>query len=53
MEKILYLWYYEERGRKTISGAVLAETWDDAIKKTKEYLKYQFEDINGKMNLIT
>lgn len=53
MEKIMYRWYYEEEGKTTISGVVLAETWDDAIEKTKEYLKHQFDDINGKMNFIT
>ena len=53
MEKIMYRWYYEEEGKTTISGVVLAETWDDAVEKTKEYLKHQFDDINEKMNFIT
>lgn len=53
MENIMYRWIYKEEGKTTISGVVLAETWDDAVEKTKEYLKNQFDDINGKMNLIT
>ncbi len=53
MGKIMYRWVYKEDGKTTISGVVLAETWDDAVEKTKEYLKHQFDDINGKMNLIT
>ena len=53
MEKIMYRWYYEEDDKKTISGVVLAETWDDAVEKTKEYLRHQFNDINGEMNFIT
>lgn len=53
MEKIMYLWYYKEKGKTTISGVVLAKTWNGAIEKTKEYLKHQFDDINGKMNFIT
>lgn len=53
MKKIMYLWHYEEKGKTTISGVVLAKTWDEAIERTKEYLKHQFDDINGKMNFIT
>ena len=53
MENIMYRWYYKEEGKKTISGVVLAETWDDAVEKTKEYLEHQFDDINGEMNFIT
>lgn len=53
MKKIMYRWIYKEEGKTTISGVVLAETWDDAVKKTKEYLENQFDDINGKMNLVT
>lgn len=53
MEKIMYRWFYKEEGKTTISGVVLAETWDDAVEKTKEYLEHQFDDINGKMNLVT
>ena len=53
MEKIMYRWYYKEEGKATISGVVLAETWDDAVEKTKEYLEHQFNDINGKMSFIT
>lgn len=53
MKNIMYRWYYKEYGKTTISGVVLAETWDDAVEKTKEYLKHQFDDINGKMNLVT
>ena len=53
MRNIMYRWYYEEEGKKTISGVVLAKTWDYAVKKTKEYLKHQFEDLNGEMNFIT
>ena len=53
MEKIMYRWYYDEYGKTTISGVVLAETWDDAVEKTKEYLRHQFDDINGKMSFIT
>lgn len=53
MENIMYRWIYKEEGKTTISGVVLAETWDDAVEKTKEYLEHQFDDINGKMNLIT
>lgn len=52
MEKIMYRWYYKEEGKTTISGVVLAKTWDDAVEKTKEYLEHQFDDINGKMNLV-
>ena len=36
MGKIMYRWYYKEEGKVTISGVVLAETWDDAVEKTKE-----------------
>lgn len=53
MRNIMYRWYYEEEGKTTISGVVLAKTWDDAVKKTKEYLEHQFDDINGEMNFIT
>jgi len=53
MGKIMYRWYYKEDGKTTISGVVLAETWDDAVEKTKEYLKHQFDDINGEMNFVT
>lgn len=53
MKNIMYRWIYREEGKTTISGVVLAETWDDAVEKTKEYLKHQFDDINGKMNFIT
>lgn len=53
MKNIMYRWYYEEEGKTTISGVVLAETWDGAVEKTKEYLKRQFDDINGEMNFIT
>ena len=53
MGKIMYRGYYKEDGKVTISGVVLAETWDDAVEKTKEYLEHQFDDINGKMNLVT
>ena len=52
MKNIMYRWYYDEYDKKTISGVVLAETWDDAVKKTKEYLEHQFDDINGKMNFV-
>ena len=53
MKKIMYRWYYKEEGKTTISGVVLAETWDDAVEKTKEYLKHQFDDINAKMSFMT
>lgn len=53
MKKIMYRWYYKEDDKTTISGVVLAKTLDEAIKRTKEYLKHQFDDINGKMNFIT
>lgn len=53
MKKIMYRWYYKEDGKTTISGVVLAKTLDEAIERTKEYLKHQFDDINGKMNFIT
>lgn len=53
MKNIMYRWIYKEEDKTTISGVVLAETWDDAVEKTKEYLEHQFDDINGKMNLIT
>lgn len=53
MKKNMYRWIYREKGKTRISGVVLAETWDDAVKKTKEYLEHQFDDINGKMNLVT
>ena len=53
MKNIMYRWIYKEEGKTTISGVVLAETWDDAVEKTKEYLENQFDDINGKMNLVT
>ena len=53
MGKIMYRWYYKEEGKATIFGVVLAETWDDAVEKTKEYLEHQFDDINGKMSFIT
>ena len=53
MKNIMYRWHYEEEGKATISGIVLAETWDDAVEKTKEYLKHQFDDINGKMSFVT
>lgn len=53
MKNIMYRWYYEEEGKTSISGVVLAETWDDAVEKTKEYLKHQFDDINEKMSFIT
>ena len=53
MEKIMYRWYYKEEGKATISGVVLAETWNDAVEKTKEYLRHQFDDINGEMNFMT
>lgn len=52
MKNIMYRWYYEEYGKTTISGVVLAETWDDAVEKTKEYLEHQFDDINGEMSFI-
>lgn len=52
MEKNMYRWIYREEGKTRISGVVLAETWDDAVEKTKEYLDHQFDDINGKMNLV-
>ena len=52
MGKIMYRWYYKEDGKATISGVVLAETWDDAVKKTKIYLEHQFGEINGKMNFV-
>lgn len=53
MKKIMYRWYYKEDGKTTISGVILAKTLDEAIERTKEYLKHQFDDINGKMNFIT
>ena len=53
MGKIMYRWYYKEDGKVTISGVVLAESWDDAGEKTKEYLEHQFDGINGKMSFIT
>ena len=53
MKNIMYRWYYKEEGKTTISGVVLAETWDDAVEKTKEYLRHQFDDINGEMSFIT
>ena len=53
MRNIMYRWYYKEEGKTTISGVVLAETWDDAVEKTKEYLRHQFDDINGEMNFMT
>ncbi len=52
MKNIMYRWCYEEEGKATISGIVLAEDYDGAVKKTKEYLEHQFDDINGEMNLI-
>lgn len=52
MEKIMYRWYYEEDYKAPISGVVLAETWNDAVKKTKKYLERQFGEINGKMNFV-
>ena len=52
MKNIMYRWYYKEEGKTTISGVVFAENWDDAVEKTKGYLEHQFDDINGKMNLV-
>ena len=52
MGKTMYRWIYREEGKTRISGVVLAETYDDAVEKTKEYLEHQFDDINGKMNLV-
>ena len=53
MEKTMYRWIYREEDKTRISGVVLAEIYDDAVEKTKEYLEHQFDDINGKMNLVT
>lgn len=53
MKNIMYRWYYKEEGKTTISGVVLAKTWDEAFEKTKEYLEHQFDDINGEMRFST
>lgn len=53
MEKIMYRQFYKEKDKTTISGVVLAETWDNAFEKTKEYLEHQFDDINGEMSFMT
>lgn len=52
MKNTMYRWYYKEDNKTTISGVVIAETWDEAVEKTKEYLEHQFDDINGEMHFI-
>lgn len=52
MNSIIWRWYYDECGKTTVSGIVLADDFDEAVEKTKVYLLDRFNYIKEEMHFI-